>query len=140
MRKKLLEHLHNRLETLFSDVSAEPDGGDRSRQAGRRLSQRRELPTGWVWETDISGHYTWCSPEIERILGVSPRVLIGKPIYEAPMVGNGAKRLQTTVVSTQPITNFKLQARAKSGRQYSLLLHALVRNDCLRPAGRIPRV
>jgi len=129
MRKKLLEHLHDRLETLFSDVSAEPDGGDHSRRAGRRLSQRRELPTGWVWETDISGHYTWCSPEIERILGVSPRELIGKPIYDAPMVGDGADRLQNTVASAKPITNFKLQARTKSGKQYSLLLHALVRND-----------
>ncbi len=129
MRKKLLEHLHNRLETLFSDVSAEPDGGDHGRRAERRLSPRRELPTGWVWETDISGNYTWCSPEIERILGISPRQLIGKLIYDVPMVGNGAERLQTTVASAQPITNFKLQARAASGRQYSLLLHALVRND-----------
>jgi signal transduction histidine kinase len=129
MRKKLLEQLHNRLETLFSDVSAEPDGGERGRELARRASQRRELPTGWVWETDISGHYTWCSPEIERILGISPRELVGKPIYEAPMVGNGADQLQSTVASTQPISNFRLQAKAKSGRKYSLLLHALVRND-----------
>lgn len=129
MRKKLLEHLHNRLETLFSDVSAEPDGGKQARQASRRSVQRRELPTGWVWETDISGHYTWCSPEVERILGLSPRALIGKPVYGEPMVGNGAERLQATVASTQPITNFKLQARSRSGRKFSLLLHALVRND-----------
>jgi signal transduction histidine kinase len=129
MRKKLLEHLHNRLENLFSDVSAEPDGGTSPRRAGRQMSQRRELPTGWVWETDISGHYTWCSPEIERILGISPRDLIGKPIYDAPMTGTGVDRLQSAVAATQPISNSRVQAQAKSGRQYTLLLHALVRND-----------
>jgi signal transduction histidine kinase len=128
MRKKLLDHLHNRLETLFKDVAEDPKPGA-AIEGGRRLAHRRELPTGWVWETDIAGHYTWCSPEIERILGVSPRELIGKAVYQEPMFGTGTERLQATVAATQPITNQKLQARARSGRPFTLLLHGLVRND-----------
>ncbi len=128
MRKKLFDHLHNRLETLFKDVAEDPKPGA-SAETGRRLAQRRELPTGWVWETDIAGHYTWCSPEVERILGISPRELIGKAVYQEPMFGAGIERLQMTVAAIQPITNQKVQVKARSGRPFTLLLHGLVRND-----------
>jgi PAS domain S-box-containing protein len=34
--------------------------------------------TSWYWEVDANGLYTYCSPEVEGVLGYKPAALIGK--------------------------------------------------------------
>ena len=38
------------------------------------------VPGGWLWETDLQGRYTWCSPEVERFLGLAAVDLVGKDV------------------------------------------------------------
>jgi PAS domain S-box-containing protein len=36
----------------------------------------------WIWETDTQGHYVYCSPSVENILGFKPEELLGKCFYD----------------------------------------------------------
>ena len=62
-------HLHNRLDSLFSDL------GDNNHLPG--LSIFDQL-TGWMWEIDLKGQLTNLSPDIETHLGYDPATLLGQ--------------------------------------------------------------
>ncbi|MFN2144576.1 MAG: GAF domain-containing protein, partial [Anaerolineales bacterium] len=62
-------HLHNRLDSLFSDL------GENDHIPG--LSIFDQL-TGWMWEIDLKGQLTNLSPDIETHLGYDPATLIGQ--------------------------------------------------------------
>ena len=41
-----------------------------------------EKISGWIWETDKKGKFTFCSTNISKYLGYSPEEIIGKSFYE----------------------------------------------------------
>ncbi|MGA9532303.1 MAG: ATP-binding protein [Anaerolineales bacterium] len=129
MRRKLLDDLHDRLENLFTDIERQPDRPSQREPTPRRPSERRQLPAGWVWEMSLNGHYSWCSPEIERLLGIEPASLVDTSLFDKPFVGPAVGELESLVNNHLPITNFKIKAEKTNGKQYTAVLHALVRND-----------
>src|SRR3972149_5485812 len=79
MSKRPSHKLHNRLEGLFGAVpDAEPLEG--SNGGGGRSPFASGVPGGWLWEADLQGRYTWCSPEVERFLGWRAADLLGKDV------------------------------------------------------------
>ena len=38
--------------------------------------------SGWVWEVDAEGRYTYCSPQVERFLGYTAAEMIGKTPFD----------------------------------------------------------
>jgi signal transduction histidine kinase len=129
MRRKLLDDLHDRLENLFTDVEKQPAETGSAEVAARRPSDRRELPSGWVWEMSLDGRYTWCSPEIERLLDIDPDDLIDRSLFDKPIVGASVAELEELVRQRQPVTNFKVKVEKPGGKQHTAVLHALVRNN-----------
>jgi signal transduction histidine kinase len=129
MRRKLLNGLHDRLENLFTDMERQSNSPAQDEPAPLRPRERRQLPSGWVWEMSLSGNYTWCSPEIERLLGVDPASLVDESLFGRPLVGPAVGELQTLVSNRQPITNYKVKVEKSDGKQRTAVLHALVRND-----------
>jgi len=52
-----------------------------------KLSQDRyralvETSDDFVWEVDAAGVYTYCSPQVERILGHAPQAMLGKTPFD----------------------------------------------------------
>lgn len=130
MRRKLLDDLHNRLDNLFGDMGEEGSGeGSEDEQATARSVRRRELPRGWVWEVNAQGEYTWCSPEIERLLGIEPQELVGKSLFTPPLVGPQIEELQSLIENRRPVSNFKIKVERSNGKRHPAILHALIRND-----------
>ena len=50
--------------------------------------------TGWAWETDEKGVYTFCSKNISNILGYAPGEIIGKNFFDAIPSENTKKTKQ----------------------------------------------
>ena len=129
MRRKLLDDLHDRIEGLFDEVEGESPASTVDSGPARIPQPRRELPSGWVWEVDVDGNYTWCSPEIERLMGIKPADLEGKSLFDRPLVGSAVADLRSKMKEGQPINNIAVKAERANGRLHLVLLHALVRND-----------
>jgi signal transduction histidine kinase len=131
MSKKPSENLRNRLNSLFSGIGeATPRTGPLPKTP-RPVSGTRPI-SGWVWESDIDGNYVWCSPEVERILGLAPEVLLGKPVYTVGLSPDSSHRLHTAMVEEGAVRNLKLEGRGENDRPLTLLVNALVRSN---PAG-----
>ncbi len=128
MRRKSLDDLHDRIENLFTDledeVRDEGPGGPRD-----RTGDRETLPTGWIWEVDQQGNYIWCSPEVERLIGLQPTDLVGLSLFETPFTGEALASLREAMGRYEPISNLRIKVESMNGRQHSAVLHALVRSD-----------
>jgi len=46
------------------------------------LESLLETMTDWAWEVDGEGHYTYCSPQVEKILGYLPSEMIGTTPFD----------------------------------------------------------
>ncbi len=60
-----------------------------ARDAERILNESRqkyqsliETNDDFIWETDINGNYTYCSPQMEKLWGLKPEEMIGKAPFE----------------------------------------------------------
>jgi diguanylate cyclase (GGDEF)-like protein/PAS domain S-box-containing protein len=70
------------LEGVAQDIT-ERKGAEKALQ----LSQEKyralvETSNDFVWEVDADGIYTYCSPQVERILGYAPEDMLGKTPFD----------------------------------------------------------
>jgi signal transduction histidine kinase/transcriptional regulator with GAF, ATPase, and Fis domain/ActR/RegA family two-component response regulator len=142
--------LHQRLEDLFADRRPVPkDGSASPAAAGARpvtggLRERAARLPGWTWETEALGVYTFCSPEVEAVLGFTADEMVGKTLTSilAPVAegeaqgadGDAARQVAEAFGSARPISDLRLHARRKDGQGLDLVLHAL---PILDEAGRL---
>ncbi len=52
------------------------------RESEERFSQVTQATGDWIWETDTQGRYVYSSPVVEKILGYTPREMLGKHFYD----------------------------------------------------------
>lgn len=66
--------------------------------------------TGWAWETNAKGIYTYCSKNVSNILGYNPREMNGKSVFDF-MITEDAKKSKPIFndagKSKTPIKNLK---------------------------------
>ncbi len=60
----------------------------------KRLSDITSSMADWVWEVDVNGVYTYCSPKVSDILALSPEDIIGKTPFDF-MSPDEAQRVAT---------------------------------------------
>ena len=116
-----IEGIRRRLENLFSGISKTiPKTGTLSTE-GFGLPET-DRPRGWSWEIDSAGRYTWCSPEVEKAIGLAPDDLIGKEIYSSGFKAEIAAELNQLIDSGQPIQHLLLDFENPQGEQCTILL------------------
>ncbi len=125
------ENIRSRLESLFAGIKeAIPRTGtlspDPLGQPGSSQAQ------GWIWETDNDGTYTWCSPEVEIFLGISPDDILGKKIDEVAF--EEGEMLRAAITSGDEIESLLLGAIDIEGRKLTILIHGMRRAS---PSGEI---
>ncbi len=49
-----------------------------ARLADQRFRDLVHTSLDWIWEIDVDGHYVYCSPGVEAILGLRPEELVGR--------------------------------------------------------------
>ncbi|MCK4741789.1 MAG: PAS domain-containing protein, partial [Anaerolineales bacterium] len=116
-----IEGIRRRLESLFSGISKDiPKTGTLSTEVlGPPETDR---PRGWSWEIDSAGRYTWCSPEVEKAIGMAPDDLIGKEIYSSGFNAEAAAELNKLIDSGQPIQHLLMDFENPQGEHCTILL------------------
>ncbi|HET7009949.1 MAG TPA: ATP-binding protein, partial [Anaerolineales bacterium] len=133
MPRKPSRRLHERLDDLFSGLPApEPEHQGPASPARPLIA----VPGGWLWESDLEGRYTWCSPEFGTFLGVSPSKVLSQAVADVGLVRESATELRGLMAASAPIENVLLIYRAVDGSRVRVLLSADVRPGLDgRPAG-----
>src|SRR3990170_4527777 len=126
MSKRPSHKLHNRLEGLFAAVP-EADPLEGSNDGGGRSPFASGVPGGWLWEADLQGRYTWCSPEVERFLGWRPAELLGKDVAGIGLSDESAAMVRPMITSGRAVDGVHLEARASDGSAIQLLFSAQLR-------------
>ncbi len=123
-----IEGIRRRLENLFSGISKDlPKTGTLSTDVlGLPETDR---PRGWSWEIDSAGRYTWCSPEVEKAIGLAPDDLIGKEIYSSGFNAEAAAELNKLIDSGQPIQHLFMDFENPQGEQCTILLDSHLLTD-----------
>jgi signal transduction histidine kinase/CheY-like chemotaxis protein len=117
------------------DVSKSPHDRGESSSSSDRPPRAGPTPppplkrSGWVWETDAAGRYTWCSPEIEKHLGYGQKEAVGKPVASFSLEPEFVPALSAALNAFQPIRNLRVRGHAKSGQKLDLIVNALPRTD-----------
>src|SRR3989304_3218 len=126
MSKRPSHKLHNRLEGLFAAV-AEADPLEGSNGGGGRSPFASGVAGGWLWEADLQGRYTWCSPEVDRFLGWRAGELLGKPVAGIGLSDESAAMVRPMITSGRAVDGVRLEARASDGSEIQLLFSAQLR-------------
>ncbi len=123
MSKRTSRKLPERLSGLFEslpEADPAPDGDGRGATASA-------VPGGWLWESDLQGRYTWCSPEIERFLGRRAVDLVGLEVASTALSDESSAMVRPMIDSGRPVEGLRLEATAVDGRELQLLFSASLR-------------
>jgi PAS domain S-box-containing protein len=119
-------NLQHRLESLFAGLRDAPPRTGLLTPEKAKLAHLRK-PSGWMWESDADGRYTWCSPEVETILGYAPGELVGKEVYKTALISPN-EELQRLMTSGEPVHDIRAKAQSSDGKSVTLLVNARVRD------------
>jgi PAS domain S-box-containing protein len=120
--------IRSRIESLFAGLADTIPG------TGRLSPDRRpgpDLPRaeGWLWELDLDGSFTWCSPEVKRVLGWSVDEMLGKNFTELAHASEAVDTLKEAIEKGQPIDRTRLSLKTSSGRTLNAFIQAMLRSD-----------
>ncbi len=114
MSRKLLQ---KSLDNLFVSSQEEPDGpSDPAVRAGPLEPEAARI-SGWVWECDLTGRFTSCSPEVEEILGISASQFNGQPLCSFALPDWSVRRLAPVLNQADFPAEVALLYQMNSGQQ-----------------------
>lgn len=86
----------------------------------QRLRDIAETSTGWLWERDAAGRYTYVSPRFGQITGIPESEMIGllpQELYRIGLAVDGTELLETKVAARQPYHDLTYRVRFGDGRE-----------------------
>ena len=93
-----------------------------------RFRDIAESMSDWIWETDTSGVYTYCSGSVEDILGYKPDEMVGKTSFDF-MHPDEKKRIgaifSEIVTEKRPIRNLENWNLTKNGKMVCFLTNGI---------------
>ncbi len=94
----------------------------------KRLQDVVKSTTGWIWEVDHQGTYTYCSKKIEDILGYTIAEVLGKTPFEFMIPEEAARTGEIfgdIVAEKAPIVDLENWNLTKDGREVCLLTNGV---------------
>lgn len=84
--------------------------------------------TGWAWETDEKGVYTFCSKNVADTLGYQPEEVIGKSIFDfmsSEEVKNTKQIFDESIKNKLPIKNLENWHISKNGKKICIVTNGV---------------
>lgn len=88
-------------------------------ESGERFRALVETTSDWIWETNVEGEYTYCSPKVNDLLGFLPEELIGKHLVDLVSiqeVERTSRIFKKLMESRKPFSGFETVCQARDGR------------------------
>ena len=76
--------------------------------------------SGWAWEIDLKGNYTFCSENVSKFLGYTPEEIIGKNFFDLMIPEDAKQSLQKfnhAVETKDSLDNFENWIENKNGEK-----------------------
>jgi PAS domain S-box-containing protein len=84
--------------------------------------------TGWAWETDKEGVYTFCSKNVADTLGYQPEEVVGKSIFDfmsSEEVKNTKQIFDESIKNKLPIKNLENWYTSKNGKKICIVTNGV---------------
>lgn len=109
----------DRFLAFVEDVSDRKKDEQALRESEEKFRGLTENVVDWIWQVDMSGAYTYVSPQVETIMGYEPSEIIGKTPFDF-MSGEEASRIATifseAVAGKKRIYGLEDTMQARDGR------------------------
>ncbi len=71
----------NWFAVIFRDITRSRKAETILKQSKEKYQNLIETINDVIWETDAKGHFTFCSPQLEKLWGIKPKNVIGKSVF-----------------------------------------------------------
>lgn len=88
-------------------------------ESNQRFRSLVETTSDWLWEVDIQGAYTYCSPKVFDLLGFAPEELLGKNMVDLISIKDAERTrriFKQLIQSRQPFSGFETVCQARDGQ------------------------
>jgi PAS domain S-box-containing protein len=114
----------NLMVSTVQDVTEGVRAEEALRASEERFRQVAETVSGFVWEVDADGLYTYLSPSVEKILGYTPDEMVGKMHFYDLFAPDAREALKHTALKAfaacQRFYSFPNRNLSKSGKAVHL--------------------
>ncbi len=104
----------------FWDITARKAAEAALAQSEARFRALVETTSDWVWETDATGRFTYCSPLCVMIYGYQPHELVGRPLFDLlvhpDQISEGQALFNQCVQKKRGFQNIERRSVTKEGR------------------------
>ncbi len=120
------------LITAVRDISARKQAEQALHESEERFRDMALISSDWLWETDSTGCYTYCSEQVKNVLGYEAGEILGKTVFElmcpdeAARAGKVVKKL---VKARQPIVDLENWNISRDGTEVCLLTNSVPMYD-----------
>ncbi len=109
---------------VFLDITEEKKTKENLRISEQRLAQVIESTSGWIWEVDSKGLYTYSNYAVEGLLGYLPEDIVGKKHFYDLFLSEYREKIKSEAFEVfsrrENFSNFINRVRHKDGRQVVL--------------------
>ncbi len=88
-------------------------------------SDRSDVPLGWTWECDPDKNYSYCSPEVERVLGIRVQQFLGQPLLHFGLTSTSKEKIISAIESGNFPIELDLEYLTSSGHDIPVHIHIL---------------
>lgn len=81
---------------IYRDITEEKRARLALQDSQQRFCALVETTSDWIWATDATGVYTYCSPRVRDLLGYEPEEILGRTLYDL-VLPDEAGRFQALV-------------------------------------------
>lgn len=106
------------------------------RESVERFENIASCSADWIWETDVTGHYTYSSSVVEQLLGYNRNEIIGRHTFDLLAASEKARRTvgQSSLGSGNRLFRERYRLRTKDGR---VVIHEITAEPILGPQGQL---
>ncbi|MBA3002240.1 MAG: PAS domain S-box protein [Desulfurivibrio sp.] len=94
-----------------------------------RFHELATLSLGWIWETNVKGEFTYCSPSCKALYGYEPVELLGRNALESLIPPEDRKTqwkiMEEIRLSKKPINGLRRRGMRKDGSIIPVETHCL---------------
>lgn len=104
---------------ITEDVTEHKKADEALKESEERYKALVETTSDFIWEMDLNGAYTYCSPQIEKLWGLDPEEMLGKTPFDLlpPEDREQAiKAFSALLESSSPFTNMQMRSLDGTGR------------------------